>query len=245
MTVTPTPVVVISGMNCSPRLWQDCQLPEGAVSIAPSGATLEEAVAQVRQHITQPSILVGLSLGGIVAMALARQHPQEVAGMLLISTNARAPRPEQLESWQATAQRVQEGLAPRDFQEEILGVLLSPAGVGNKNSREQTLAIAEETSPELLIEQLLMQTTRVEERAHLGHLTVPVEVLCGDVDALCPVERHTEIAQEIHGSHLEILPGVGHLIPIENPAAITDALRRIQRRVAVARSLHGGYHSPG
>ncbi len=73
--------------------------------------------------------------------------------------------------------------------------------------------------------QLTAQATRVDERPGLAGVRVPTLVLAASLDRLCPVDRHEEIAAAIPGARLRVLAGVGHLAPLEAPAAVAAALR--------------------
>jgi pimeloyl-ACP methyl ester carboxylesterase len=94
----------------------------------------------------------------------------------------------------------------------------------------QVLAMGEETGAELLDRQLAIQATRIDERPGLARIAVPTLVLAAAGDALCPVERHEEMAQLIPHSRLEVLENVGHLATLEAPdqvaAAVTQWLDR-------------------
>jgi pimeloyl-ACP methyl ester carboxylesterase len=72
--------------------------------------------------------------------------------------------------------------------------------------------------------QLAAQATRIDERPGLADVRVPTLVLAGAQDRLCPPERHEEIAALVPGAGLEVLPGVGHLLPLEAPARVAEAL---------------------
>jgi pimeloyl-ACP methyl ester carboxylesterase len=49
-------------------------------------------------------------------------------------------------------------------------------------------------------------------------------VLAGGEDRLCPPARHEEIAALVPGARLQVLPGVGHLLPLEAPARVAAVL---------------------
>jgi pimeloyl-ACP methyl ester carboxylesterase len=68
------------------------------------------------------------------------------------------------------------------------------------------------------------QTTRVDERPALARVRVPTLVLAGALDRLCPVDRHEEMAALVPGARLEVLDGVGHLLPLEAPDRVAAAL---------------------
>lgn len=200
------PLVLLPGMNCSARLWG----PAGAGALHPvlDRPTLDEQVDALLDALPARFALGGLSLGGIVAMALTRRAPERVAGLCLMATNARAPTPEQRAGWDAALTRLDDGAPARALQP--LELLLH-----DRSLDATALQMADETGERRLAAQLRLQGTRVDERPALPAVAVPTLVLAGEQDRLCPVERHTEIAELVPDARLHVLPGVGHLLPVE------------------------------
>lgn len=200
------PLVLLPGMNCSARLWG----PAGAGALHPvlDRPTLDEQVQALLDALPDRFALGGLSLGGIVAMALTRRAPERVAGLCLMATNARAPTPEQRAGWDAALTRLDDGAPARALQP--LELLLH-----DRSLDATALQMADETGERRLAAQLRLQGTRVDERPALPAVAAPTLVLAGEQDRLCPVERHTEIAELVPDARLQVLPGVGHLLPVE------------------------------
>ncbi len=200
------PLVLLPGMNCSARLWG----PAGAGALHPvlDRPTLDEQVQALLDALPDRFALGGLSLGGIVAMALTRRAPERVAGLCLMATNARPPTPEQRAGWDAALTRLDDGAPARALQP--LHLLLH-----DRSLDATALRMADETGERRLAAQLRLQGTRVDERPALPAVAVPTLVLAGEQDRLCPVERHTEIAELVPDARLHVLPGVGHLLPVE------------------------------
>ena len=63
-----------------------------------------------------------------------------------------------------------------------------------------------------------------DRRASLPSITVPTLVITGEHDQAAPPAVSQRLAQKIPRSALSILPGAGHLAPIEQPAAFARAL---------------------
>lgn len=60
----------------------------------------------------------------------------------------------------------------------------------------------------------------------LRSLTCPLLIVCRENDALTPLEDHRAMLRHAPHATLVIIPGSGHMTPIENPDAATAALRR-------------------
>jgi len=169
--------------------------------------------------------LAGLSLGGIVAMAVARRAPGRVTRLCLMSTNPYPPTSKQRASWSALRADLAAGRTARDVQHGLLPVLLS-AAARTPGLDEQVLLMADETGSDLLDRQLAAQATRIDERPALGRLASPTLILAAAEDALCPVAKHEQMRDLVPGSRLVVLDGVGHLSTLEAPDAVAEQLAR-------------------
>lgn len=66
---------------------------------------------------------------------------------------------------------------------------------------------------------------RPDARAHLGGITCPTLVLCGEADQLTPPEHSRAIAVAIPGARLALVPGAGHMLTMEQPQRVNTLLR--------------------
>lgn len=217
-----TPLVLLPGMNCSSRLWAGCDLDGRLVTL--DRPTLDEQVTQVLEVAPRGAVLIGLSLGAVVAMAATRRAPGRFAGLCLISSNAKAPTPVQRAGWQQQRDRLAAGATARDLQAELLPLLLGPAATTDPRLVETTLTMADDVGSDALAAQLAMQATRVDERPCLARLGVPTLVIGGRHDALCPPAFAEEIAGAVPGARLELIDA-GHLAPLERPDLAGSLIR--------------------
>lgn len=215
-------LVVLPGMGCSPRLWAGA-LPAGVPVVHGTidRPSIDGCVDALLAELPPRFALAGLSLGGIVAMALVRRAPERVTKLALLATNARGPTSAQYDGWAAARARFSAGHAARDVQCDLLPVLL------HDHAHDETaLAMADDLGAAAFDRQLAAQATRIDERPALARVAVPTLVLAGGVDVLCPVGRHEEIAALVPGAQLEVLDGVGHLATVEAPSRVAQALGR-------------------
>jgi pimeloyl-ACP methyl ester carboxylesterase len=62
----------------------------------------------------------------------------------------------------------------------------------------------------------------------LDDCTIPVAVLVGTRDTLTPVRYARQLVAGIPGSDLTVLPGAGHMLPLERPDEVTAAIRALE-----------------
>ena len=217
------PLVLLPGMNCSARLWEPVasRLRRHGVEVVHASVDeddLEACVDALLRTLPSHFALAGLSLGGIVAMALCRRAPERVTRLGLLATNPLAPTDAQRAHWAEQVDLLARGARPRDLQEALLPVLLhrgAPATVVS-----EALTMADETGRERLVRQLRLQATRVDETTGLARVRVPTLIVAGADDALCPVSRHELMARTVPGSRLVVLQETGHLSVLERPEAV-------------------------
>lgn len=210
------PLVLLAGMNCTDDLWTDTGL-EGAVTPALTHESMDAQVDALLADLPDHFVIAGLSLGAIVAMALALAAPERVAGMCLVSTNAKAPTRAQLDGWEEWLVRLDAGDDPETLQESILPAMLSPDAVSDQpRLADRVRTMGRMTDAARLRAQLRMQSTRVDLLGRLSALPTPTLIVSGSADAICPPRFHTEIASEMSRARL-VSYDAGHLLPMEKP----------------------------
>jgi pimeloyl-ACP methyl ester carboxylesterase len=219
-------LVLLPGMNCSARLWSGLEIGPALTPVL-TEPTLDEQVECLLDQLPPRFALAGLSLGGIVAMAIARRSPQRVSRLCLMSTNPYSPTPVQRSGWAAQRADLAAGAAARELQEAILPLLLSLAVLRERpNVVQLTLEMADEIGAATLDAQLRLQATRVDERPGLTQLRCPLLIIAAKDDALCSVDRHVEMAGLVPGARLVIVERCAHLSPLERPDQISEHLTR-------------------
>lgn len=175
--------------------------------------------------VKQPVVVCGLSMGGYVALALVRNHPNRLAGLILAATRAGADSAEGKTNREKLAARVREnGIQP--VIETMLPKMLSPRTyVTNPALVEQVREIMEETSPEGAVAALLGMRDRPDSTPLLGRVDLPALVMHGADDQIILVAEAEATRAAIKGSRLEILPNAGHLLNMEQPDLFNQAVQ--------------------
>lgn len=204
-------------MNCTDDLWTGTGLEDDAIRPALTHESMDAQVDGLLGELPDRFVIAGLSLGAIVAMAVALAAPERVAGMCLVSTNAKAPTQAQRDGWEGWIARLDAGEDPEALQESILPALLSPDAIREQPGlADRVREMGRVTDAAALRAQLRMQMTRVDLLGRLSALPTPTLVVSGRDDVICPPHFHTEIASEMPGARLVSFEA-GHLLPMERP----------------------------
>jgi pimeloyl-ACP methyl ester carboxylesterase len=166
--------------------------------------------------------IVGHSMGGYVALEIARRAPERVAALALLNTNAR---PDSAESTENRRRLLD--LAARDFDAVIKTLMqkqLIPAHLADPAITATITQMAHAVGREAFARQQKAIMGRIDSRPHLGAIRCPTLVLAGRGDAIMPVEVLEELARGIPGAKLEIVEESGHMTQLEQPEAVTRAL---------------------
>ena len=168
--------------------------------------------------------LVGLSMGGYIALAFARRHPKRLSALALADTRAAPDTPEgKVGRNQNIALVEREGVTP--LLERMLPKLLSNGASNDVRSLVRALGTSQ--SPDGVKAALAAMRDRADSTPVLAQLDLPAAVIVGEADAICPPDEAHAMKAALPRATLEIIPGAGHLASLEAPAAFTGAVRRL------------------
>lgn len=226
--MTPLPTVLIPGLYATPRLFA-AQLPalwrHGAVTVADHtrGATFPEIAAHVLAAAPPRFALAGLSMGGALALEIARQAPERVERLALLSALS-TPDDEAAKALRRGA--LAELRAGRG-QELVAGSFASLVHPDRANDLA-LLGVMEDmmadTGAAAAIAEVEAYMEREDARPGLTSIGVPALVLTGDADPIATPERARATAAAIPGARYVEVPACGHLSALEAPEAVTAAL---------------------
>jgi pimeloyl-ACP methyl ester carboxylesterase len=177
------------------------------------------------------AVVAGASMGGYAALSLAARHPGRVAALGLVDTRAEPDDDEGRRAREEGARRVRaQGVAA--FVDDFLPRLVAP-GDGEALGRAREIAL--DQAPEAIARALLALAGRADRRPDLAAIDVPAIVLVGERDAVTPPPVARSLAAGLPRAELRVVPGAGHLTPLEAPEAVAAALGDLAERAEAPR----------
>ena len=169
--------------------------------------------------VEQPVVVGGLSMGGYVALALARRHPTRLTGLILADTRAEADTPEARQNRDRMITLAQtEGVAA--VFSVMQPKLLAPHTLERHSALvSEITTMAEAQTVPAIVAALTALRDRPDATATLSAIRVPTLVIVGEQDQLTPPAVAKTLADAIPGAQLAILPEAGHLSNLEVPEA--------------------------
>ncbi len=223
-------LVMLPGMMCDERLFahQIAVLKENYHIIVPKlnmPATIEGMARRTLAEVEAPIFnLLGLSMGGIVAMSMVTIAPQRIRRLALLDTSHLADSPERITIRNRQIEDVKAGKLRQVFAEEMKPIYLAKANRKNRILLSLLIDMALDMSADTFIVQSLALRDRAEHSATLSNFRGPTVLLCGAEDSLCPPSRHQEMLGLFENAALNVIENCGHISTLEQPTAVTRVL---------------------
>jgi len=159
--------------------------------------------------------ICGLSLGGVVAIALHAAAPDRCASLTLADSFAAHPQGEAI---------LERGIAAsgdlRALAEGRVGVLLATDDPELRREVIETMAAITPEAYRVGARAVWL----ADQRERAAVIRVPTLVLCGDEDAITPPVLSEELASLIPGAKLQIIEGASHIANLDKPAEFNAAI---------------------
>ena len=170
-------------------------------------------------------VICGLSMGGYVALEFARRYRSRLRGLVLMSTRAEADSPEARKAREAAMQVARERGADA-IAAQMIAKLFAPGAAGAMPQVVDRIREMMEASPvKGIVGALSAMRDRPDSTGTLTELEgLPTLVVIGDQDQVIPPAVGRAIAAAIPNAVLNVIPGAGHLPPVEQPIATTRVL---------------------
>ena len=164
--------------------------------------------------------VVGASMGGMVGQILAAQHGARARSLVSIMSTSGSRRLPQAD-WRLQLALLRRPNARGDRERAIAWAVALYKRIGSPGFPPDEVLLREQVArdvdrsyyPAGLRRQLLAILASGSRTSILGQITAPTLILHGAADPLIPVAAAYDLQRRIHGSQLEVFPGMGHDLP--------------------------------
>lgn len=198
-------------------------------SESPQGpSSMDEMAADVRGLMTflgvDRAVLVGLSMGGYVALAFYRNYPNAVSAMVLADTRASADTSEARERRLKSAEKA-EAEGSSVIASDMIPLLL---GETTLETRPEIVArvrsMIEANPPFVIASAQRAMAARRDSTELLASIDFPVQIVFGSEDKLTNLEEAEGLRSSIKGSRFRVIEWAGHLSNLERPEEFNKVL---------------------
>ena len=220
---------MVPGMMCDERIFSPqiealSQNLEVTIADISNFSSVRELASDVLKKAPKKFSLLGHSMGGIVAMEIYSQEPNRIEKLILMDTNPKAELDEVKLKREPQIREVNNGKLLEVMRDEMKPNYLAESE--NKTSvLNVCMDMALNLGPDVFINQSRALQSRLDQQNTIQSIKIPVLILCGSEDKLCPVERHEMMHNMISDSDLKIINNAGHMPTLEQPRETTEVIK--------------------
>lgn len=200
-------------------------LPGFGQRAAEPGWTINGEADRLVAQVPAGATVVGLSMGGYLALAMARRHPQALGALVLADTRAEAEPPGGREARRQAAEGLMRA-GTEEFIEAFVPRAMWPGAAPAAVERLRQLAQAQ--SAQAMAQATLAIAGRDDQVDLLPTIAVPTLVVVGQHDAITPPALSTAMAAVIPDARLAIMGDAGHMTALEHPEEFTDLVASLR-----------------
>jgi 3-oxoadipate enol-lactonase len=231
-----TPIVFLHGVGSDKSVWHP-QLDHfgrarraiafdypgyGDSDPAPKGTTRNDYADAIISAMHELGVdrahICGLSLGGVVAVAMHHADPGRCASLILADTFA--THPNGLAIYERSIEGSRDLPAMAEARVDVL--LAQPADPQIRREVVETMSRIDPAAYRIGAEAVWL----ADQRDHAAQIDVPTLVICGEKDNPTPPALSRELQAIIAGSRLEMIPDAGHLTNLERSGSFNAIVSR-------------------
>lgn len=221
-------LLLLPGTLNDEELWRAqvtglADLADGVVGDISQGTTLTELAESVLATAAPSFALAGFSMGGFVALEIARLAPERIERLALLDTSMRADTPGRLAERQALDRAARATGMFLGVTRRMLSDYVATSHLNDEDLARRIQVMTQRMGREVFLRQNAVARTGGE--AALRSLDCPILILCGAEDAITPPKLHHEMAAANSRAKLVIIEEAGHMSPMEQPEKVTAAMR--------------------
>ena len=178
-------------------------------------------------------VLVGMSMGGFVAVRFALEHPERLDGLVLIDSMAEAYTEEEREEYAGLVEGVRGAdRMPLEVAEMAADLMFSERAHAEQSDLVQHWIDRWHTYPgDAVAAEIESWRTEPGVVDELGAVNIPALAIHGEDDQSIPPERARRTVDALPQGRMELIPGAGHPSNLERPEAVNARLREFLSEV--------------
>ncbi len=186
------------------------------------GRVAEDLVRFLMGVANGPVVVVGISMGGTLALQLALEHPQWVERLVLANTFA-CLRPQRLnEMGYLLGRFMVANLRGKEYQAKNVARRIFPKPEQESLRREMIDRIM--LADQRTYRQAMQALALFDVRRRLAEIHMPTLVVSGVNDTTVPLENQKVLADGIAGAHRVMIPDAGHAVIADQPTHFNQCL---------------------
>jgi pimeloyl-ACP methyl ester carboxylesterase len=204
-------VVLLHAFPLDERMWEPQLAALGDQSVmVPNlyglgGSSIDGWAERVLEEVEGELVVVGASLGGYVALAMARRDSERIRGLLLAGSRATPDPPDR-----------------KALRDEMIGVV-EKEGIEGWN-REFSPPGPSDRMKDELVRGIEALRDRPDATDVVTSFEGPLVVVVGDQDDILPVDEARQIAASAPTGRFEVVEGAGHLVSVDAPERFNQIL---------------------
>lgn len=231
-----TTVLLIPGLVSDHFVWDAARMALSPLPVAIADVSTQSSIPDMARDLLarHPGrlMIAGHSMGGRVAMEMARMAPGRIAGMALLNTGMH-PRREGEEAKRQAMIDLAHAQGMAALAAVWLPGMMNAEAVPDLSLMADLTAMVCRMTPEIHERQLRALLARPDAAATLAYKG-PMLLIVGRQDHWSPVAQHQDIARLCPQARLEIVEDAGHFAPVEQPAAVAVLLANWAHKVVAA-----------
>jgi 3-oxoadipate enol-lactonase len=243
------PVIFVHGFPFSLQMWQG-QLDaltaagyrgiaydirgHGLSDVGDGQYTIESHVDDLfalLDHLkARKTAIVGLSMGGYIALRALEREPGRFASLVLCDTRSEADTDDSRIRRAESARAVKKSGSAAYAEDYVKAMFARETFESNPAVIDSIRQVIARIPPLSLAGTLIALAARTDTTGSLGSIAVPTLILVGERDNVTPVQFAESLHARIRGSELHVVPGAAHMTNLENPAFFNEKLLMFLKR---------------
>lgn len=222
-------IILIAGLGAHPSIWapQVTALASLTTATTPEHHLGMDSITSMARallmKINKPTLIAGTSLGSFIALEMARQNPDKVAGLALFGSTIKPVTQDRKKFLNATALRIkQEGFA--NYLNANCHLAMHEMHQQDQTKRKKLLNSGILLGEQSYLNQLKALHDLPNFQNVLQRFKGPVHIICGRQDKISPLADSLEIKRISTNAKLHIIEDCGHLAYLEQPEEVNNIL---------------------